>query len=130
MTSCLSGTMLMLSQNFKYLRDKPIRQMVHAPQFLQMLTAEAAQLVSISIHLAPSSQSAFEQRLNDAFSSDNYSEVVKLWNDERELVVKETLDKHLLIHGVKWAREWLREECEASLAKSCAEELRRVRQSN
>lgn len=50
----------------------------------------------------------------------------RAWNEERSRVIQETLEHHLLPAGVKWTREWIREESEDYLAKQCAQSLREV----
>ena len=100
--------------------------MLEAPQFLHILAAEAELLVTVSIFLPPDAKASFERRLIDAFSSDSFSDTTKLWNEERSLVVQETLEQHLLPVGVKWTREWLREEVEDFVATRCAGRLREV----
>jgi transcription elongation factor SPT6 len=100
--------------------------MLEIPQFLHILAAEAEHLITVTISLPPDAKSAFERRLNDAFSSDGFSDTAKTWNQERSLVVQETLDQHLIPVGVKWTREWIREEVEDFLAMRCGEHLREV----
>lgn len=80
----------------------------------------------MSIALPHESKAEFERDLNDAYTSDNYSEAAKAWNEERSRVVQEALDQHLIPHGSKWTREWLREEIEDFLAAQCGEVLREV----
>ncbi|KAF8522273.1 transcription elongation factor Spt6 [Hysterangium stoloniferum] len=109
--------------NFKYLKDKPITLMNESPQFLHILAAEAEHLVIMDITLPPEKQREFEQRLNEAYSSDSYSDTVKAWNDQRAEVVHEAMEKYLLPAGSKWAREWMREEVEDFLAANCGDIL-------
>ncbi len=99
-------------------------------QFLHMIAAENAHLVTISIFLPVDAYSAFERRLNDAFASDSFSESAKAWNEERARIVQEVLTQHLIPAGVKWMREYLRDEVEDFLAAGCAAGLRKVRIRN
>ena len=101
--------------------------MLESAQFLHILAAEADHLVTVTISLPPDPKATFERRLIDAFSSDSFSDTVKAWNEERTLVVQETLEQHLIPVGVKWVREWLREEVEDFVAARCADMLREVR---
>lgn len=110
--------------NFKYLHHKSIMQMMDTPQFLHILAAEAELLVTVSTFLTNDAKSKFERRLNDAFASDSYSDTARAWNEERSRVVQEALEQHLIPVGVKWAREWLREEVEDTLAAHCGNVLR------
>ena len=101
--------------------------MLHDAQFLNILNAEAEHLVTVTITLHAEAKAAFERKLNDAFASDSFSDTARAWNEERSRVVQETLEQHLLPAGVKWTREWIREEAEDYLARQCAQTLREVR---
>ncbi|KZT42027.1 transcription elongation factor Spt6 [Sistotremastrum suecicum HHB10207 ss-3] len=106
--------------NFKYLKTKPVKAMLDTPQFLNILAAEAEHLITVHIDLPPGPLHEFQSALMEGFTSDSFSDTVKAWNEQRALVVKEALEKYLLPIGIKWVREWLREEVEDSLAKRCA----------
>lgn len=107
-------------QNFKYLKNKPVKAMLDTPQFLHILAAEAEHLIAVHIELPAGPLHEFQSALMEGFTSDSFSDTVKAWNEQRSLVIKEALDKHLLPIGIKWVREWLREEVEDFLAKRCA----------
>ncbi|KAG8895581.1 Transcription elongation factor spt6, partial [Tulasnella sp. 403] len=109
--------------NFKYLKDKPIDKMTDSAQFLHILQAESEHLVTLHIRLPESVQNAFQDQLYNAFASAASDEIGKAWNAQRKEVVKEAMDKFLIPVGAKWAREWLREEVEDSLAKRCGDSL-------
>ncbi|KIO20227.1 hypothetical protein M407DRAFT_30136 [Tulasnella calospora MUT 4182] len=109
--------------NFKFLKEKPIEKMKDSPQFLHILQAEHDHLITVQIKLHDQAQHVLERDLSNAFFSDGTGPVSKGWNAERKLVVTEALEKHLLPLGIKWAREWLREEIEDSLAKKCGDSL-------
>lgn len=113
-------------QNFKYLVQKPVDEMLASPQFLLILAAESEHLVTVTISIPSAVKAEFERRLSDAFASDNFSESAKAWNAERLLVVHETLEQHLIPAGVKWTREYVREEAEDFLAGRCSDRLRDV----
>ncbi|KAI0374913.1 transcription elongation factor Spt6 [Pilatotrama ljubarskyi] len=110
--------------NFKYLLNKSAGDMLQSPQFLNILAAEAEHLVTVSITLRPEAKANLERKLNDAFASDSFSDTARAWNEERSRVVQEALEQHLIPVGVKWTREWIREEAEDYLAKLCAQSLR------
>ncbi|EPQ58032.1 transcription elongation factor Spt6 [Gloeophyllum trabeum ATCC 11539] len=110
--------------NFKYLHWKRVTDMLQTPQFLHILAAESEHLVTVSIFLPPEAKSSFERRLNEAFASDSFSDTAKAWNEERSKVVQETIEQHLLPLGMKWTREWVREEVEDFLANRCGDVLR------
>lgn len=101
--------------------------MLDSSQFLLMLEAEAKNLITISIFLPPDSKATFERRLTDALASDNFSETAKAWNEQGYLVVQDVLEQHLLPLGVKWAREYIREEAEDVIAGRLSKELQKVR---
>lgn len=100
--------------------------MLETPQFLNILEAESQHLVTVSITLPHESKAEFERDLNDAYASDSYSDAAKAWNEERSRVVQEAMDQHLIPHGSKWTREWLREEVEDFLAVQCGKVLQEV----
>lgn len=110
--------------NFKYLYRKDIKDMLESSQFLHILTAEAEHLVNVVIGLPTQAVNDFERRLNDAFASDSFSDAARAWNAERLRVVQEVIQQHLILTGIKWAREYLREEIEDYLAIRCASRLR------
>lgn len=100
--------------------------MLESSQFLQILAAEAEHLVTVSIFLPVHVKSGIERRLNDGFASDSFSDAARAWNGERSRIVQEVLDQHLIPAGVKWAREYIREEVEDYLAAECGNHLRAV----
>jgi transcription elongation factor SPT6 len=102
-------------------------EMLESPQFLNILAAESEHLVTVHVTLGADAAAKFERKLVEAFESSNYSETAKAWNEERSRVIQETMENHLLLVGVKWTREWLREEIEDWLARRCSLELRDVR---
>ncbi|KDR81667.1 hypothetical protein GALMADRAFT_239777 [Galerina marginata CBS 339.88] len=110
--------------NFKYLLQKPINDMLDTPQFLHILAAEADHLVTVSIFVPPDSKAALERRLLDAISSDSFSDSAKAWNAERSLVVQEVIQQHLIPAGIKWTREYIREEVEDVLGARSSDLLR------
>jgi len=103
-----------------------MKELLESAQFLQILAAEAEHLVTVSIFLPTDAKSMFERRLYNAFASDSYSDTAKAWNEERSLVVQEALEQHLIPIGVKWTKEWVREEAEDDLATRCGAQLRTV----
>jgi transcription elongation factor SPT6 len=105
-----------------YLKDKRIGDLTQTDQFLNIVKAETEGSLTVAITLPPDVMSGFESKLRNAFSSDGFSESVKLWNAERLLVVNEALDKHLIPAGTKWAREYVtlqEEDFLASVAGQC-----------
>ena len=102
--------------------------MLQSTQFLNILAAEAEHLVTVSIFLPKDVSQEIIHRLTEAFASDNFSDAAKAWNDERALIVQEVVEKQLLPLGVKWTKEYVREEVEDYLANRCAESLTYVRE--
>lgn len=93
---------------------------------MNILTAEADHLVTLSITLPNQAKAEFERDLNEAYASDSFSDAAKAWNEERSRVVQEALEHHLIPHGAKWTREWVREEVEDFLAIRCGDTLKEV----
>ncbi|KAJ7774913.1 transcription elongation factor SPT6 [Mycena metata] len=109
---------------FKYLHQKPVKDMLRTSQFLQMLTAESKNLITITISLPSDAKATFERRLTDALASDSFSETAKSWNEQGALVVQEVLEQHLLPLGAKWAREYIREEAEDTVVNRLGDTFR------
>ena len=126
--------------NFKYLLPKPVPQFLEIPpppptadpdfrgktprlpvpsqvQFLMALQAEKEALIDFSVNLDPDELERLGTRLNEAWTSDGYSDYSKSWNHQREETVKEALEKFLLPMGQVWVKEWLREQCRAFVAE-------------
>lgn len=100
--------------------------MLQSPQFLLIVQAENEHLITVTISIPPPVKAEFERRLSDAFSSDNFSDSAKAWNAERLLVIHEVLEQHLMPAGIKWTREYVREEVEDFLAQKCGALLKTV----
>jgi transcription elongation factor SPT6 len=100
--------------------------MLDSPQFLNILAAEAEHLITVSIFIPHDIKASFERRLNEAFASDSFSDAARAWNEERSRVVQDVLDQHLIPAGIKWAREYIREEVEDFLAGRCSLQLRKA----
>lgn len=95
-------------------------------QFLEMLVAESEHLITITIDLAQEAKTDFARALNEAFASESFGDSAKEWNYERARVVEEVMETHLMPHGAKWVREWLRETLEDRLAAVCGARLQEV----
>lgn len=123
----MSSCSISLYQNFKYLKEKPISAMMQSAQFLHILKAESEHLVTVNLFLPSDVRATFERKLVDAISSDNFTESATAWNNERSRVIQEVMDQHLILAGIKWTREYIRDEVEDFLAIRCSEKLRSVR---
>lgn len=95
--------------------------MLQDAQFLNILSAESEHLVTVNIFLHPEVKQEFQTMVVEAFSSESFSDTAKAWNEERSRVVQEAIEKHLIPVGIKWAREYIREEVEDFLASRCAD---------
>jgi transcription elongation factor SPT6 len=100
--------------------------MLDSSQYLLILRAERELMITTTISLSPEAKSTFERRLIDAISSDGFRESVRSWNEERVKVVQEAIEQHLIPVGVKWIREWIKDEVEENVALQCADTLREV----
>ncbi|KAL5532712.1 SPT6 [Sanghuangporus sanghuang] len=110
--------------SFKYLHNKPVTEMLRSRQFLQILQAEEKQkMVIVTLAIPSDERQKLVNQLVEAFASDSFSEMAKVWNEERALVVEEAVEKYLLPMGAKWVREYLREEVEDFLANHCGDAL-------
>lgn len=117
----------MYHKPFLYLHNKPVTEFFErTTQFLQILKAEADHDVTMTINLANDVKQELQNKLIEAFASDSFSEVAKAWNEERTLVIQEAVEKHLIPAGIKWLREFVREEVEENLAKVCGDTLYEV----
>jgi transcription elongation factor SPT6 len=104
---------------FKYLRRQTFMDLHGRPDlFLKMLKAESEGLVTIQISMA--NYSEFKKRLHDKIVSDNVSEVSDSWNNWRQQLLDEALDRlqKVIANGVK---ETLRARCEDELASRARE---------
>jgi transcription elongation factor SPT6 len=100
--------------------------MLETGQFLQIQDAEKRRLVSVDLFLPHEAKADLEQKLNNAFSSDNFSEAARAWDIERSLVVKDAIEQHFIPLGSNWVKDWLRDEVEDFISQSCAAKLRKV----
>lgn len=109
--------------------NKSVVKMLTDTQFLHILRAEKALLVTVSITLPKDIRQAFVNQLLESFSSDSFSETAKAWNEERAQVIEEVVNEFLFPSGVRWVREYVRDEAEECLAKICGDALFEVRAS-
>ena len=100
--------------------------MLQDAQFLNILLAESEHLVTVNLFLPSGVRQEFQNMILDAFSSDSYSDTAKAWNEERDLVIQDAVER-LMPVGVKWVRDYLREEVEDYLAKACGDAFYEVR---
>lgn len=103
-----------------------MKLLVDSPQFLHILAAESEHLVTVIVELSVQSLHELQTSLISAFNSDGFSDAAKSWNEQRSLVIQEAIEKHLVPTGIKWIREWIRDEAQSSLALKCGEVLRQV----
>lgn len=91
--------------------------MLQSHQFLMILDAESRNLVTVTISLPEEGKERIVGEIMEAFQTDGFSDTSRAWNDERRLIVEEALETHFVPMGTKWAREYLRDECEERLLK-------------
>ncbi|BGP16764.1 hypothetical protein JCM10213_002156 [Rhodosporidiobolus nylandii] len=107
---------------FKYLREKPLREFVRSPQWLQILAAEADGLVTTSIVLQPASYDRLFGTFRQAYLSDYTSALAEEWNDLRAEVLKGALEE-MQPEGESFTRGWLKEEAEDYVSTMCRRKL-------
>jgi transcription elongation factor SPT6 len=100
--------------------------MLNDAQWLHILAAETDHLVAVSITLSTRAESSFRDALTRAFNSDGFSDVAQAWNYQRTQIIGEVIENHLYAVGVKYVREWLRDEVEERLATKCSQSLEHV----
>ncbi|EEB09464.1 transcription elongation factor Spt6 [Schizosaccharomyces japonicus yFS275] len=76
---------------FKYLKDQNLLH-IDPVLFLQMLKAEEEGLIKINIKFFELQDDNFKSML-DFMTSDNCSDVAKAWNEQREMVLRDVLDR-------------------------------------
>ncbi|GAA6054598.1 hypothetical protein JCM3770_000071 [Rhodotorula araucariae] len=108
---------------FKYLKNKPIKEFVRSPQWMQILAAEAEGLVTTSIDLPQSAYDRFLGQLAEMYTSDYSSALAEEWNALRRDILDEALKTALLPQGTAWTRNYLREEGEEFIGDLCKRKL-------
>jgi hypothetical protein len=94
-----------------------------SPQFLHMLQAEEEGLIRIEVQVQEPQTESFVGTLVRCSRSDEYGEISKEWNELREAVCRDLVNRLLLPMGSKWIREHLRGEAEDYVAERCRLEL-------
>lgn len=87
----------------KWLREKPLRKFEDA-QWLLIQKAEEEKLLQVTIKLPEDSLNKLFSDCKEHYLSDGVSKSAQLWNDQRELILKDALDNFLLPSMVKEAR--------------------------
>jgi transcription elongation factor SPT6 len=80
-----------MQKAFKYLLNKPVKDLCSTHQFLNILAAEANHFVTVSITLSDDEKNNFKNELASAFVSDSFSDTMNAWNTERRHVITETI---------------------------------------
>ena len=102
--------------------------MLRSNQRLNSCAAESDHLVTVIVALPNDVKHEFAQKLLKVSASDNFIDTAKAWDEERDSVVQDAVERLLPI-GIKWARDYLREEVEEYLAKACGDAFYEVRYS-
>ncbi|BGP40634.1 Transcription elongation factor spt6 [Rhodotorula kratochvilovae] len=108
---------------FKYLKNKPLKEFLRSPQWMQILAAEADGLVTASIDLPQSAYDRFLAQLAEMYTSDYASALADEWNALRREILEEVLRTALLPQGAAWARNYLKEEGEEFVGDLCKRKL-------
>lgn len=116
-------------QTFKYLKNKPIKEFLRSPQWVQILAAEAEGLVTASIDLPESAYERFVSSLSKMYLSDYASALAEEWNALRKSILEEAVTNVLIPQGAAWARNMLKEEGEDFVGDLCKRKLESVRLS-
>jgi transcription elongation factor SPT6 len=88
-----------------------------------MLQAEEEGLIKIEIKVPELHVDSFAATLVRCCQSDEYGEISKEWNAQREAVISDVVRGKLLPMGQKWLKEHLRGEAEDYVAERCRMEL-------
>lgn len=102
---------------------KPVLAFKESPQFLHILQAEEEGLLEITVDVPEAQIEAFAATLVRCCQSDQYGEISKEWNAQREAVCSDVVREKLIPMGRKWLKEHLRGEAEDYIAERCRMEL-------
>ncbi|KAI5481871.1 transcription elongation factor SPT6 [Pseudohyphozyma bogoriensis] len=108
---------------FKYLKEKQIQAVVASRLFLQILAAQAEDLVTIRVFLPDSARNKLFEDFRKGYVSDYASTVAEKWNAVRADILNDVLDNHLLPAGETWTKNFMQEEEEEAVARTCSLKL-------
>ena len=108
---------------FKYLKEKPISLFQYSAQFLQILNAEAEDLVKSEVTLPTAAYDKLLQQLVKIYTSDYSSSVAEEWNQFRTEALEEALNKYLLPQAEVWTRGSIKDNEEEFVARLCTTKL-------
>ncbi|GJN91007.1 hypothetical protein Rhopal_004021-T1 [Rhodotorula paludigena] len=108
---------------FKYLKNKPVKEFLRSPQWMQILAAEAEGLVHVSIDLPQSAFDQFFGELAKVYLSDYTSALADEWNALRRDILDDAVRNLLVPHAASWARNMLKEEGEDFIGQACQRKL-------
>lgn len=91
---------------FKWLLNKPLSEFKDE-QWLLVQKAEEEKLLQVKIVLPEATQNKLLGEFKDFYLSDSVSKSAQLWNEQRELILKDALFKYLLPSMEKEARSLL-----------------------
>jgi transcription elongation factor SPT6 len=95
--------------------------------WLQLISAESQGLMNVDVHLPKSSFDNLRSSLNDGYTSDyENSGAARAWNDIRKDIILEALEDHLGPIGASWLRNYLTEEEEEFVGRTCHDALANV----
>jgi transcription elongation factor SPT6 len=91
---------------FKWLKDKPLLKFEDS-QWLLVQKAEEEELLKVEIKLPDDAVKELMKVCNDAYLKDNEGASTQLWNEQRKLVLQDTISNFLLPSMEKEARALL-----------------------
>jgi transcription elongation factor SPT6 len=111
---------------FKYLKDKPVRELANE-QWLKMMVAEEAKMIDITIakelRSPNSSHNSFLAEAKEFFKHDAYSKSVTAWNNLRGEVVDMAFNNMLFPMLRKELRLKLSREAKDGVIRACRDKL-------
>eukprot|EP01124_Arcella_intermedia_P007505 TRINITY_DN14602_c0_g1_i1.p1 TRINITY_DN14602_c0_g1~~TRINITY_DN14602_c0_g1_i1.p1 ORF type:complete len:1488 (+),score=459.79 TRINITY_DN14602_c0_g1_i1:541-4464(+) len=108
----------------KRLAGKPTHDVMSNTQFILITRAKKEGLLTYSIDIPENHyQHYFVKRLEEFLLSDGTSEVAAKWNEQRSLIIKETLKDYLFPVFEKQLQDLLLKKGEEVIISSCAEKL-------
>jgi transcription elongation factor SPT6 len=91
---------------FKWLKDKPLLKFEDS-QWLLVQKAEEEELLKVEIKLPDDAVKELMKVCNDAYLKDNEGASTQLWNEQRKLILQDTISNFLLPSMEKEARALL-----------------------
>lgn len=109
---------------FKYLKDKPVRDMT-GDQFLRLCMAEEDKLLTITIseNIEGNTTSSYLEEVKQLYQRDEFSKNVQDWNKLRAECVEEALNKMVFPDMRKELKSIMLNESKEFVLKACTQKL-------